>query len=44
MILPISNQGYDGLFFGRLDHEDKKQRMESKTMEMIWSSSSLGNL
>ncbi|XP_032794592.1 lysosomal alpha-mannosidase [Daphnia magna] len=38
----FSQMGYDGLFFGRLDHEDKKQRMASKTMEMVWSSSSLG--
>nr|CAH0110923.1 unnamed protein product [Daphnia galeata] len=36
----FSQMGYDGLFFGRLDHEDKKQRMASKTMEMLWSSSS----
>jgi lysosomal alpha-mannosidase len=36
-------QGYDGLFFGRLDHEDKKERMAKKTMEMVWSGSdSLG--
>jgi lysosomal alpha-mannosidase len=39
---PVRCQGYDGLFFGRLDHEDKKQRMAAKTMEMVWSSSSLG--
>ncbi|XP_046648826.1 lysosomal alpha-mannosidase-like isoform X2 [Daphnia pulicaria] len=38
----FSQMGYDGLFFGRLDHEDKKQRMAAKTMEMVWSSSSLG--
>lgn len=36
-------QGYDGLFFGRLDHEDKRQRMTEKTMEMVWeASASLG--
>ena len=32
-------QGFDGLFFGRLDHEDKSQRMKEKSMEMIWSAS-----
>jgi lysosomal alpha-mannosidase len=38
-------QGYDGLFFGRLDHEDKKERMAKKTMEMVWSGSdSLGKI
>ncbi|XP_050536748.1 lysosomal alpha-mannosidase-like [Daktulosphaira vitifoliae] len=31
--------GYDGLFFARLDYEDKKQRLNKKTAEMIWQSS-----
>ena len=30
--------GFDGLFFGRLDYDDKARRMRTKTMEMIWSS------
>ncbi|EFX74192.1 hypothetical protein DAPPUDRAFT_324586 [Daphnia pulex] len=39
----FAQMGYDGLFFGRLDHEDKKERMAKKTMEMVWSGSdSLG--
>lgn len=31
--------GYDGLFFGRLDYEDKYNRMATKSPEMIWRSS-----
>ena len=39
----VTPKGYDGLFFGRLDHEDKKHRLATKTMEMVWSGSdSLG--
>ena len=35
--------GFDGLFFGRLDYQDKAKRMKSKTMEMMWDGSeSLG--
>nr|AYV89059.1 saliva protein-5 [Tetranychus truncatus] len=30
---------FDGLFFGRLDKYDKKQRESDKTMEMVWSGS-----
>ncbi|VVC31552.1 Hypothetical protein CINCED_3A003390 [Cinara cedri] len=35
----FSQFGYDGLFFGRLDYEDKGQRLSKKTAEMIWQSS-----
>lgn len=35
----FSQFGYDGLFFGRLDYEDKMQRMSKKNSEMIWQSS-----
>lgn len=35
----FSQFGYDGLFFGRLDYEDKGQRLMNKTAEMIWQSS-----
>ncbi|XP_025413400.1 lysosomal alpha-mannosidase-like isoform X2 [Sipha flava] len=35
----FSQFGYDGLFFGRLDYEEKKQRLLNKTAEMIWQSS-----
>lgn len=35
--------GFDGLFFARLDYQDKNTRLQSKTMEMIWEGSpSLG--
>ncbi|XP_057366002.1 lysosomal alpha-mannosidase-like [Daphnia carinata] len=35
----FAEMGYDGLFFGRLDHEDKKERTSKRTMEMIWKAS-----
>jgi lysosomal alpha-mannosidase len=35
----FAQMGYDGMFFGRLDYQDKKTRMESKKMEMIWNAS-----
>ncbi|XP_055640599.1 lysosomal alpha-mannosidase-like isoform X1 [Toxorhynchites rutilus septentrionalis] len=35
----FTQMGFDGLFFGRLDYEDKKLRMEKQTAEMIWKSS-----
>ena len=28
--------GLDGLFFARNDYRDKEQRMENKTLDMIW--------
>lgn len=31
--------GFDGLFFGRLDYQDKIQRQKTKTMEMLWRGS-----
>ncbi|KAL8603557.1 hypothetical protein ACOMHN_022509 [Nucella lapillus] len=31
--------GFDSLFFGRLDYEDKENREKTKTMEMIWRGS-----
>ncbi|GFN78507.1 alpha-mannosidase [Plakobranchus ocellatus] len=31
--------GFDGLFFGRLDYQDKEQRMKNKTMEFVWEAS-----
>lgn len=34
---------YDGYFFGRLDYDDKKNRLSKKTMEEVWHASpSLG--
>ncbi|XP_050429142.1 lysosomal alpha-mannosidase-like isoform X2 [Adelges cooleyi] len=35
----FSQFGYDGLFFARLDYEDKMQRLSKKSAEMIWQSS-----
>lgn len=29
--------GFDGLFLGRIDWEDKTNREEKKTMEVIWN-------
>jgi lysosomal alpha-mannosidase len=31
--------GFDGLFIGRLDYQDKANRLMSKTPEMIWEAS-----
>ena len=37
--------GYDGLFFGRLDYQDKDKRRYNKSMEMLWrASESLGKI
>lgn len=35
----FAQMGYDGLFFGRLDHEDKVSRMESRKPEFVWHGS-----
>ncbi|CAF4737494.1 unnamed protein product [Rotaria sp. Silwood1] len=32
--------GFDGLFLGRIDHEDYTTRFRTKTMEMVWKASS----
>ena len=31
--------GFDGLFFGRLDYQDKAKREKTKTMELMWRGS-----
>ncbi|XP_071865397.1 lysosomal alpha-mannosidase II isoform X2 [Bombus fervidus] len=31
--------GFDGMFFGRLDYQDKNKRLKNKTMEFIWEGS-----
>eukprot|EP01042_Synura_sphagnicola_P004654 gene4654-5910_t len=37
--------GFDALFFGRIDYQDRAKRMNEKSMEMIWQgSASLPNL
>ncbi|KAM9494751.1 LOW QUALITY PROTEIN: lysosomal alpha-mannosidase [Clarias gariepinus] len=35
----FAQMGYDGLFFGRLDYQDKTRRMKMKEMEMVWRAS-----
>jgi lysosomal alpha-mannosidase len=40
----FAQMGYDGLFFSRLDYQDKGNRRKTKTMEMVWHASpNLGN-
>ena len=31
--------GFDGLFFGRLDYQDKAKREKTRTMELMWRGS-----
>lgn len=39
----FSEMGYDGVFFSRLDYQDKIKRMNETRMETVWKSSrSLG--
>lgn len=41
----FAQMGYDGLFFGRIDFQDKSVRMAHKAMEFLWhGSSSLGKI
>ncbi|XP_071540487.1 lysosomal alpha-mannosidase-like isoform X2 [Panulirus ornatus] len=35
----FAQMGFEGLFFGRLDHDDKSTRWANKTMEMVWKGS-----
>lgn len=40
----LAQMGYDGLFLGRIDYEDKLNRFVNKNTEMIWKASdSLGS-
>ncbi|XP_078036305.1 lysosomal alpha-mannosidase II isoform X1 [Augochlora pura] len=40
----FSQMGFDGLFLGRIDYQDKQQRLQNKSMEFIWKGSpSLGS-
>ncbi|XP_050556620.1 lysosomal alpha-mannosidase-like isoform X1 [Spodoptera frugiperda] len=32
----LSMMGYDGLFLGRIDYQDKRTRLLGKNMEMLW--------
>ncbi|XP_069124923.1 lysosomal alpha-mannosidase-like [Argopecten irradians] len=35
----FAQMGFDGLFFGRLDYQDKDERIRKKSMEMLWRGS-----
>lgn len=35
----FGQMGFDGFFFGRLDYQDKNNRLSTKTMEMVWNAS-----
>ncbi|XP_037040043.1 lysosomal alpha-mannosidase isoform X1 [Bradysia coprophila] len=35
----FAQMGYDGLFFGRLDHEDKRNRLVTRKPEFVWHGS-----
>lgn len=35
----FTQMGYDGVFFARLDYQDKSKRLDEKSMEMIWKTS-----
>jgi lysosomal alpha-mannosidase len=36
----FARMGFDGLFLGRLDYQDKLTRFLTKTAEMVWQGSS----
>ncbi|KAK5925893.1 hypothetical protein CgunFtcFv8_021508 [Champsocephalus gunnari] len=35
----FAQMGYDGFFFGRLDYQDRSQRMATKDQELLWRAS-----
>jgi lysosomal alpha-mannosidase len=35
----LAHLGFDGLFFARLDYQDKSAREKSKTLELLWEAS-----
>ncbi|CAH2083597.1 unnamed protein product [Euphydryas editha] len=40
----LAAMGYDGLFLGRIDYQDKRARLKQKNMEMLWrGDDDLGN-
>ena len=39
LILPHSQMGFDGFFFGRLDYQDKWVRKKNLEMEQVWRAS-----
>lgn len=41
----FAQMGFDGMFFGRLDYQDKDERLMTQKAEMIWhGSENLGKL
>lgn len=41
----FAQMGFDGMFFGRLDYQDKDERLMTQKAEMIWhGSANLGRL
>lgn len=40
----LAQMGYDGLFLGRIDYQDKVHRLTNRNAEVVWhASDSLGN-
>ncbi|XP_014118291.1 PREDICTED: lysosomal alpha-mannosidase [Pseudopodoces humilis] len=39
MAATFAQMGYDGLFLGRVDHQDKRQRLRRRELELIWRGS-----
>lgn len=39
LALCVFQMGYDGLFFGRLDYQDRSRRMKEKEQELLWRAS-----
>jgi len=35
----LAQMNFDGLFFARLDYEDREKRRNNKTLELIWKAS-----
>lgn len=35
----FAQMGFDGMFFGRLDYQDKDERLMTQKPEMIWHGS-----
>ncbi|NXV61024.1 MA2B1 mannosidase, partial [Molothrus ater] len=35
----FAQMGYDGLFLGRVDHQDKRARQQRRELELIWRGS-----
>ena len=39
----MARLGFDGLFLGRIDYQDKNGRLNNQTAEMIWRTSANDN-